>query len=101
MRGAGCTINDMWDKDFDKKVNEEIHHQQLMKLRFKSLIKYFGTGGADGNATHRFRRNFSNAGTCLPRRAALSGSWGSFVSQLLQVSHRLHINHKDGIDPST
>lgn len=20
MRGAGCTINDMWDKDFDKKV---------------------------------------------------------------------------------
>ncbi len=24
MRGAGCTINDMWDKDFDKKV-EYIH----------------------------------------------------------------------------
>ncbi|RXM92343.1 4-hydroxybenzoate polyprenyltransferase, mitochondrial [Acipenser ruthenus] len=21
MRGAGCTINDMWDKDFDKKVS--------------------------------------------------------------------------------
>ncbi|EGV98913.1 Para-hydroxybenzoate--polyprenyltransferase, mitochondrial [Cricetulus griseus] len=20
MRGAGCTINDMWDRDFDKKV---------------------------------------------------------------------------------
>jgi len=20
MRGAGCTINDMWDKDIDKKV---------------------------------------------------------------------------------
>lgn len=20
MRGAGCTINDMWDKDFDRKV---------------------------------------------------------------------------------
>lgn len=20
MRGAGCTINDMWDKDFDKKA---------------------------------------------------------------------------------
>lgn len=20
MRGAGCTINDMWDKDFDQKV---------------------------------------------------------------------------------
>lgn len=22
MRGAGCTINDMWDRDFDKKVYE-------------------------------------------------------------------------------
>jgi len=22
MRGAGCTINDMWDKDFDKQVYE-------------------------------------------------------------------------------
>ena len=22
MRGAGCTINDMWDKDFDRKVNK-------------------------------------------------------------------------------
>jgi len=21
MRGAGCTINDMWDKDIDKKVS--------------------------------------------------------------------------------
>ena len=21
MRGAGCTINDMWDQDFDKKVD--------------------------------------------------------------------------------
>ena len=22
MRGAGCTINDMWDRDFDKKVEK-------------------------------------------------------------------------------
>ena len=21
MRGAGCTINDMWDRDYDKKVD--------------------------------------------------------------------------------
>lgn len=21
MRGAGCTINDMWDQDYDKKVD--------------------------------------------------------------------------------
>lgn len=25
MRGAGCIINDMWDKDFDKKVLYNIH----------------------------------------------------------------------------
>ncbi|KPP72559.1 4-hydroxybenzoate polyprenyltransferase, mitochondrial-like [Scleropages formosus] len=24
MRGAGCTINDMWDKDFDKKVSRTV-----------------------------------------------------------------------------
>lgn len=31
MRGAGCTINDMWDQDFDKKVNEtnaQLHQGQ-------------------------------------------------------------------------
>ena len=22
MRGAGCTINDLWDKDYDRKVRE-------------------------------------------------------------------------------
>lgn len=22
MRGAGCTINDMWDRDIDKRVGE-------------------------------------------------------------------------------
>lgn len=22
MRGAGCTINDLWDRDIDKKVGE-------------------------------------------------------------------------------
>lgn len=90
----------MWDKDFDKKVNEEIDYWRLIELRFNGLIKYFGAGGTDGHATHRFRRNFSNAGTCLSRRAALSGSWGSFVSQLLQVSSSVYINHKDSIGPS-
>lgn len=24
MRGAGCIINDMWDRDFDKKVRVEL-----------------------------------------------------------------------------
>jgi 4-hydroxybenzoate polyprenyltransferase len=25
MRGAGCTINDMWDQKFDKAVGESAH----------------------------------------------------------------------------
>jgi 4-hydroxybenzoate polyprenyltransferase len=24
MRGAGCTINDMWDKDIDGRVRKEV-----------------------------------------------------------------------------
>ena len=31
MRGAGCTINDMWDKDFDRKVLY-YKRQQLFKI---------------------------------------------------------------------
>lgn len=31
MRGAGCTINDMWDKDFDKQV---IKHELSSLLGF-------------------------------------------------------------------
>lgn len=32
MRGAGCTINDMWDRDIDKKVNESAiyHHTDIV-----------------------------------------------------------------------
>ncbi|MGH0192400.1 UNVERIFIED_CONTAM: hypothetical protein FKN15_011425 [Acipenser sinensis] len=29
MRGAGCTINDMWDKDFDKKVRLSFNYLQF------------------------------------------------------------------------
>ncbi|XP_073397382.1 4-hydroxybenzoate polyprenyltransferase, mitochondrial isoform X2 [Dendrobates tinctorius] len=40
MRGAGCTINDMWDKDFDKKVartaNRPIAAGDI--TRFQSLV---------------------------------------------------------------
>ena len=31
MRGAGCTINDLWDRDFDKQVSHlSSHHHQLL-----------------------------------------------------------------------
>lgn len=29
MRGAGCTINDMWDRDFDKKVASPWEEERL------------------------------------------------------------------------
>lgn len=35
MRGAGCTINDMWDRDFDKKV--VIGYEAGMQLAFSSI----------------------------------------------------------------
>jgi 4-hydroxybenzoate polyprenyltransferase len=30
MRGAGCTINDMWDKNLDKAVGEFMHASSFM-----------------------------------------------------------------------
>ena len=38
MRGAGCTINDMWDKDFDRKVLYN-KHQWLF-----NILKAFSFG---------------------------------------------------------
>ena len=35
MRGAGCTINDMWDKNLDKAVGKFPHH-----LMFICPLKY-------------------------------------------------------------
>lgn len=44
MRGAGCTINDMWDKEFDKKVHESnIQHftHQLILTFVAQLIVFY------------------------------------------------------------
>ncbi|XP_066430491.1 LOW QUALITY PROTEIN: 4-hydroxybenzoate polyprenyltransferase, mitochondrial [Eleutherodactylus coqui] len=40
MRGAGCTINDMWDKDFDKKVARTANRPLAAGdiTRFQSLV---------------------------------------------------------------
>lgn len=32
MRGAGCTVNDMWDRHIDKKVSQEMNEGKLLKL---------------------------------------------------------------------
>lgn len=41
MRGAGCTINDMWDKDIDKKVRIiYLHLTCKCKIHFDNLFVY-------------------------------------------------------------
>ena len=42
MRGAGCTINDMWDKDFDSMVNAILYyfHQFQIRLLFLMFIGF-------------------------------------------------------------
>ena len=36
MRGAGCTINDMWDRNLDKGVGES--PPALLNTRLKALV---------------------------------------------------------------
>lgn len=38
MRGAGCTINDMWDKDIDKKVARKFFFLLIIVIRCKKLM---------------------------------------------------------------
>jgi 4-hydroxybenzoate polyprenyltransferase len=38
MRGAGCTINDMWDRDFDRKVKKKKDEDVLSKQECDSLL---------------------------------------------------------------
>lgn len=46
MRGAGCTINDMWDKDFDKSVSNVRSrtkgHRMTEFCRWKNNVISFG-----------------------------------------------------------
>jgi 4-hydroxybenzoate polyprenyltransferase len=34
MRGAGCTINDMWDRNLDKAVGEPISYSEFVRFSF-------------------------------------------------------------------
>lgn len=38
MRGAGCTINDMWDKNLDKAVGK--YHVLLLLFAFQIIQKF-------------------------------------------------------------
>lgn len=113
MRGAGCTINDMWDKDFDKQVywckgyksvwlayacvsfalivSVSKPHFRVPVMTGHILNVMLLAGGEDSRSTHCIRRNFANAGARLSRRATVSGTRDPLVSQLLQVPSAGHV----------
>ena len=45
MRGAGCTVNDLWDKDFDAKVTifrillSALHFLQVARTQMRPLAR--------------------------------------------------------------
>ena len=47
MRGAGCTINDLWDRDIDKKVciilisHFPLHLKYLPSKNYLMFLKFF------------------------------------------------------------
>lgn len=43
MRGAGCTINDMWDKEIDKKVG--VCYQIEINAALQSTLIFFDCAG--------------------------------------------------------
>jgi hypothetical protein len=81
MRGAGCTINDMWDSDFDKKVRTRFASVLLPALWSDTILFRKTTvlcekcltpreGHTHGVASHSFGRGLAHAGPLLPRRTA-------------------------------
>ena len=59
MRGAGCTINDMWDRNLDKGVGES--PLDLPDTRFKILVcsTLDSARGLDSNSDCRTNQNAS------------------------------------------
>jgi hypothetical protein len=78
MRGAGCTINDMWDKNLDKAVGEPAN---VCAMGATVFIK----GREDTNETARARRYNAPPGIGLPRRAADCWAWRLTAAELVQV----------------
>jgi hypothetical protein len=80
MRGAGCTVNDLWDRKIDQRVGE---------LRFG--LWRLGEGPdrlrtrTDQIASARLWRDCAAAGSFVPRNTAISGARHPYSAQLVQV----------------
>lgn len=88
MRGAGCTINDLWDRNFDGKVIFVCEFACFLMFSFDCLVF--------AGATHCFsasslRRCHHNAGAGVPRSAADRGPRRAAVSRPLCVSPHLRL----------
>ena len=74
MRGAGCTINDMWDRNLDKGVGEFL----LVLPTFSRVRSKFGSNrGLDLNSGYRENQNASyreRGRDCPPSRRV---PWGT------------------------
>lgn len=82
MRGAGCTINDLWDRDIDDKV----HTRFLLFFTILSSLNRFNlAGGENQSQTNSFRGDHSEARHCLSGTATLC--WFSYFDSIehLQV----------------
>ena len=91
MRGAGCVINDMWDRDFDGKVIFESYSQNVSfysKITAGSNTIQFviGLGGANTCKTASFRWNQIPICTSVACWTARTFAFSFATVQLVQVS---------------
>jgi hypothetical protein len=87
MRGAGCTINDLWDRDIDKKVgaffsffSSFLHHLCLRELMVDEV-----THRPNKASTTRQRRSYPYSGNHFPRGPVESRVGGFDAAELVQV----------------
>lgn len=80
MRGAGCTINDLWDRNLDKAVGELCYPACLCEQNLRMVWCR-----PDTRAPARERRHYSNAGNCVSWGATLGWVGCSYPAELVQV----------------
>eukprot|EP00957_Ditylum_brightwellii_P106862 8152528-Ditylum_brightwellii.AAC.1 len=85
MRGAGCTINDMWDSDFDKSVSRtktrplasgELTHHQASKFLLAQLTTGLGASSLPLVFSYPLMKRYTNWPQLV---LGLTFNWGAFM----------------------
>lgn len=97
MRGAGCTINDMWDKDFDRAVGAFAVLQLLPRLPSKltnrrRLVPTVAVHRAHEDPSSGSRRRYDDAGLCLSRSPTLGRPSCPDSAKPLQVRSLIYVS---------